>query len=145
MSLATPFRHTGVQATRKETSMGHVTKVGRVMVPVRDQDEGIEFYTGKLGFEVVADIPFGDGDRWVEVAPPAGGAALALVAARDEYPAGRMTGVALETTDARAARDDLEANGVELDGDMMGGDGTVPLLFSIKDQDGNSLMIVEAN
>ena len=25
----------------------------------------------------------------------------------------------------------------------MGGDGTVPLLFSIKDQDGNSLMIVD--
>ena len=26
---------------------------------------------------------------------------------------------------------------------MMGGDGTVPLLFSFKDQDGNSLMVAE--
>ena len=55
-----------------------------------------------------------------------------------------MTGIALDTKDAKAARDELDSRGVELDGEMMGGDGTVPLVFSIKDQDGNSLMIVEA-
>ena len=55
--------------------MPQVTKVGRVMVPVSDQDAGIAFYTGALGFSLVADVPFGDGERWVEVAPPGGGAA----------------------------------------------------------------------
>ena len=44
----------------------------------------------------------------------------------------------------KAAREELDSRGVQLDGELMGGDGTVPLLFSIKDQDGNSLMIVEA-
>ena len=38
------------------------------MVPVSDQDR-VEFYTGKLGFTVSADVPFGNGERWVEVAP----------------------------------------------------------------------------
>ena len=56
-----------------------VTKVGRVMVPVTDQDKAIEFYVDKLGFEVTADVPFGNGDRWVEVTPSNGGAAIALV------------------------------------------------------------------
>jgi catechol 2,3-dioxygenase-like lactoylglutathione lyase family enzyme len=59
--------------------MPEITKVGRVMVPVSDQDQAISFYTTRLGFSVAADVPFGDGDRWVEVAPPGGGAAVALV------------------------------------------------------------------
>ena len=48
----------------------HITQVGRVMVLVSDQDRAIAFYVEKLGFELRADVPFGDGDRWVEVAPP---------------------------------------------------------------------------
>jgi len=47
--------------------MPKITRLGRVMVPVSDQDEAIGFYTGALGFSVVADVPFGDNDRWVEV------------------------------------------------------------------------------
>ena len=125
--------------------MSHDTRVGRIMVPVRDQDAGIDFYRRTLGFELVADVPFGEGDRWVEVAPPGGGAALALVPARDEYDVGRMTGIALDTADARAAYDDLKAQGVDVDAELMGGDGVVPALFFFRDQDGNSLMIVESS
>ena len=58
--------------------MPKTTRIGRVMVPVSDQDDAIDFYTEKLGFSVAADVPFGDDDRWVEVAPQAGGASLAL-------------------------------------------------------------------
>jgi catechol 2,3-dioxygenase-like lactoylglutathione lyase family enzyme len=125
--------------------MSHVTRVGRVMVPVRDQDAGIEFYTGMLGFELVADVTFGDGDRWVEVTPPGGGTALALVPRRGAFDVGRMTGVALETADARVAYDDLKAKGVDVDAELMGGDGTVPKLFFFRDHDGNSLMIGESS
>jgi len=124
--------------------MSPVTQVGRVMVPVADQDSAIAFYTGKLGFELAADIPFGDGERWVEVTPPQGGTALALVPSRGDYEAGRMTGIALETTDARAVHAELTAKGVDVDAETMGGDGTVPLLFFFRDQDGNTLMVVES-
>ena len=47
-------------------SSTRISEVGRVMVPVADQDRAIEFYVGTLGFEKRADIPFGHGDRWVE-------------------------------------------------------------------------------
>ena len=123
--------------------MPRITQMGRVIVPVADQDEAIAFYTSKLGFSVIADVPFGEGDRWVEVAPPGGGAAIALTPPQGEFQPGRMTGIALESADARADHADLKQDGVDVDDELMGGDGTVPLLFSIRDQDANQLMIVE--
>src|SRR5205085_10455142 len=87
--------------------VSRITQVGRVMVPVADQDAAIAFYTDKLGFSLATDVAFGDGERWVEVAPPGGGAALALGPPQGDYQPGRMTGVALETADARADRDEL--------------------------------------
>lgn len=124
--------------------MPRITQVGRVMVPVSDQDAGIAFYTSTLGFSLVADVPFGEGDRWVEVAPPGGGTSLALVPPRGDYQAGRMTGIALESGDPRADHAELKEQGVDVDAELMGGDGTVPLLFFFRDRDGNQLMLVEA-
>ena len=123
--------------------MPGINRVGRVMVPVADQDAAIAFYREKLGFEVTADIPFGDGERWVEVTPAAGGASLALVPPRGEYQTGRMTGIALDTSDAAAMQRELKAMGVDVDEEAMGGDGTVPPLFFIRDGDGNRLMVVQ--
>lgn len=123
--------------------MTSITRVGRVMVPVGDQDAAIRFYTRMLGFELTTDVPFGDGERWVEVAPPGGGASLALVPSRGDYRTGRTTGIALSTADARAARDELKAKGVDVDSELMGGDGTVPPLFFFRDHDANTLMVVE--
>jgi catechol 2,3-dioxygenase-like lactoylglutathione lyase family enzyme len=120
-----------------------ITQVGRVMLPVSDQDQAISFYTSKLGFSLVSDVPFGDGERWVEVAPPAGGAAIALVPPRGEYQTGRMTGIALESADPRADHAELKAAEVDVDAELMGGDGTVPLLFFFRDRDANQLMIVQ--
>jgi len=120
-----------------------ITKLGRVIIPVSDQDAAIAFYTEKLGFSVTADVPYGNGDRWIEVAPPDGGAAIALSTPMGGFQAGRETGIALETSDARAAHEELKGRGIDVDADLMGGDGTVPLLFGFRDGDGNGLMIVE--
>jgi catechol 2,3-dioxygenase-like lactoylglutathione lyase family enzyme len=124
--------------------MPRITQVGRVIVPVADQDEAIAFYTSKLGFSVVADVPFGDGERWVEVAPPGGGTAIALTPPQGDYQPGRMTGIALQSPDPRADHAELKENGVDVDEELMGGDGTVPLLFFFRDHDANHLMIVES-
>jgi catechol 2,3-dioxygenase-like lactoylglutathione lyase family enzyme len=121
-----------------------ITHVGRVMVPVSDQDTAIAFYTDKFGFSLVADVPFGEGERWVEVAPPGGGTAFALVPPHGDYQPGRMTGIALESTDPRADHAALKTSGVDVDPELMGGDGTVPLLFFFRDRDANTLMIVES-
>jgi catechol 2,3-dioxygenase-like lactoylglutathione lyase family enzyme len=124
--------------------MPRITQLGRVRVPVSDQDEAIAFYTSRLGFSLAANIPFGDGERWVEVAPPGGGAAVALVPPRGEYQPGRMTGIALTSTDPQADHAELKEAGVDVDAELMGGDGTVPLLFFFRDHDANQLMVVEA-
>jgi catechol 2,3-dioxygenase-like lactoylglutathione lyase family enzyme len=123
--------------------MPRIDRVGRVMVPVGDQDAAIAFYTERLGFSLVADVAFGEADRWVEVAPPGGGAALSLVPPRGDYKTGRMTGIALTSPDVRADHAALQAAGVDVDAEIMGGDGTVPLLFFFRDLDGNHLMLVE--
>ena len=123
--------------------MSQISQLGRVIVPVSDQDKAIAFYTEKLGFSLAADVPFGEGERWVEVTPPGGGATLALVPPRGDYQTGRMTGVALDSGDARADHAELKEKGVDVDDELMGGDGTVPLLFFFRDGDGNHLMLVE--
>ena len=123
--------------------MPRISKIGRVMVPVSDQDAGIAFYVETLGFSLAADVPFGDGDRWGEVAPPDGGAAIALVPPQGEYAVGRMTGIALASRDPRADHAELSGKGVDVDAELMGGDGTVPLMFFLRDHDGNQLLIVE--
>ena len=44
----------------------------------------------------------------------------------------------------RIVIEDNRIAGVDVDDDLMGGDGTVPALFYFRDLDGNTLMIVEA-
>jgi catechol 2,3-dioxygenase-like lactoylglutathione lyase family enzyme len=123
--------------------MAQVQQLGRVIIPVSDQDAAIAFYTEKLGFTVSTDIPFGENDRWVEVTPSGGGAAIALSKGQGEYQPGRETGIALMSPDPKADHEELKNAGVQVDDELMGGDGVVPLLFGLKDVDGNGLMIVE--
>lgn len=124
--------------------MPSFTTLGRVLVPVADQDRAIAFYTTTLGFTKTADDPFGEGDRWVEVTPPGGGTAVALVPPQGSYETGRMTGIALESADVRADHDELRRQGVDVDDHLLGGDGQVPLMFFFRDGDGNTLMVVQA-
>jgi catechol 2,3-dioxygenase-like lactoylglutathione lyase family enzyme len=44
--------------------------IGYVSLLVRDYDEAIAYFTGKLGFELVEDTDLGNGKRWVLIAPP---------------------------------------------------------------------------
>jgi predicted enzyme related to lactoylglutathione lyase len=46
-----------------------ITRLIRVTILVRDQDEALAFYTEKLGFAKRADVSFGPGMRWLTVAP----------------------------------------------------------------------------
>lgn len=47
-----------------------VSYLGLVTVVVRDYDEAIAFYVGRLGFELVEDTQLSEEKRWVVVAPP---------------------------------------------------------------------------
>lgn len=52
--------------------------VRKVVVPVDDQERAKEFWTNRVGFQVVQDEQFGAGNRWLEVAPPDGAVILVL-------------------------------------------------------------------
>jgi catechol 2,3-dioxygenase-like lactoylglutathione lyase family enzyme len=44
-------------------------KIGHITILVNDYDEAIDFYTNTLGFTLITDNSFGEGMRWVTVAP----------------------------------------------------------------------------
>ena len=49
-----------------------------VIIFVRDQDRSLRFYVDKLGFRVVVDHRFENGQRWIEVAPADGNAHIGI-------------------------------------------------------------------
>ena len=57
----------------------HIPGVGTVYLAVSDQDRALAFYRDKLGFEVRTDTEFGEGFRWIEVAPAGAYTVIALV------------------------------------------------------------------
>jgi catechol 2,3-dioxygenase-like lactoylglutathione lyase family enzyme len=129
-----------------ETQSGagtRITQVGTVIVPVGDQDDAIDFYTGKLGFEKRADVPFGEGERWVEVAPPGAATTIALIPPREGEPVGIDTHVGFTTDDAEADHATLQGRGVDADAELLRVGGPVPPMFWFRDPDGNSFLIVE--
>ena len=69
----------------------HLKFVG---IPVADQDRALAFYRDRLGFEVVVDMPMGDGQRWIKLRLP-----------------GATTGVVLFTPPGHADRIGTEFNG----------------------------------
>ena len=114
------------------------------MFTVASQDAAIAFYTQKLGFEVRADTRFGPNDeyRWVEVAPPGSHARLALNEPMGAPPGGGSIGV--ETADVLAEHRRLSAiGGLDLDPEPMQTPGA-PLLFMMRDPDGNHIAVVES-
>src|SRR5579859_5902806 len=46
--------------------------IAQLSLLVRDYDEAIAFYVGKLGFVLIEDTPLGEAKRWVVVAPSTG-------------------------------------------------------------------------
>ena len=121
-----------------------VTNIGVVMFTVSDQDAALAFYTEKLGFEVRSDSRFGENDemRWLEIAPPGSTARLALNPPMGAQPGGG--GIGVETTDVLGEHARLSAvGGIDLDPQPMQTPGA-PLMFMLRDPDGNVVVVVEA-
>jgi len=126
--------------TTKTTLSG----IGVAMFTVADQDAALAFYTEKLGFEVRSDTRFGEHNemRWLEVAPPGSHARLALNPPMGGQPGGSSIGV--ETPDVLGEHKRLSAiGGIDLDPEPMRMPGA-PLLFMLRDPDGNHIAVVEA-
>ena len=118
----------------------HISRLATVAVPATDPDRSLAFYVGKLGFEKRRDIPFGEGQRWIEVAPAGSVTTIALAPPGGVMP-GVDTGIRLATADCEADHRDLRDRGADVD-EIMRWPG-VPPMFSLRDPDGNTLYVVE--
>jgi catechol 2,3-dioxygenase-like lactoylglutathione lyase family enzyme len=126
------------------TTATRISHIGVVCIPVSDQERALEFYVGTLGMEKRADVPFGNGYRWIEVAPAGSTTTIAIVPPPPGKPTGNMeTGIGLHTADADAVHAELKAAGVDVDDEVSRMGDPVPPLFWLRDPDDNSLMIVE--
>ena len=121
--------------------MNAITDVTCVSVLVTDQDDGLAFFTGKLGFEIRRDAPIPGAARWLTVAAP--GAAVEVALRHDPDRAGGETGIRFTTTDAEADHVRLSRQGVAV-ADLLRWPG-VPPMFKFKDPDGNIFTLIEAS
>lgn len=119
-----------------------ITDVRTVAVPVTDQNQAVDFYVDKLGFEKRMDAEFQPGMRWIEVAPPDAAVSIALPPVQGGT-SGTDTGIRLATTSAQTEHAALAARGVDVD-ELLLWPG-VPPMFSFRDPDGNTLYVVETS
>jgi catechol 2,3-dioxygenase-like lactoylglutathione lyase family enzyme len=120
-----------------------ITQVGTAMVPVSDQEQALEFYLDKLGFEKRTDTPYGEGDRWIEVAPAGAATTIALVPPREGESVGIETRLGFTSEDIDADHADLKARGVDVDEAVMRMGDPVPPMFFFRDQDGNKFLVAQ--
>ena len=122
---------------------------------VRDQDEALEFYVGKLGFRVHTDVKNGE-YRWLTVqhpeqpsfqlglfapGPPVLDAATAETL-RAMVAKGAMPPLVLVVDDCRAACERMRARGVEFTQEPVDRYGSVDAGF--RDPSGNGWKVIQA-
>jgi catechol 2,3-dioxygenase-like lactoylglutathione lyase family enzyme len=98
--------------------MSNISRISVISIPVSDQDRAKAFYAETLGFDVLADGEFGDGQRWIQLAPEGSdNTSITLTTWFDDYPPGTVRGNLLEVRDLDDAKVELSQRGLEFEGD----------------------------
>ena len=119
-------------------------KVKVVSISVNDQAKALAFYTEKLGFKVVTDMPDGQGGRWLELTPPDGETHIVIYPPVGENQrVGGFSNILFSSADVKKTYEDLSTRGVKI---------TVPLneqpwgtSFQFSDVDGNEFLVSSNN
>lgn len=119
-----------------------VKHIALVSIPVSDQDRAKSFYTETLGFELVADNPYGEGQRWIQVAPKGAATGLTLVTWFETMSPGSTKGLVLETDDVDTAYKELAARGVRFNGPVK--EQFWGRFATFNDPDGNGWVLQQA-
>lgn len=121
-----------------------ITKIANVIVPADDQDKALQFYTEVLGLEKRLEAPFGDGSRWIEVAPTGSDTVIAICPPGPNVKAGgKETGITLQTNDVDAYHAQLKQRGVDVDAEVSRFGDPVPPMFWFRDPEKNNLQVIE--
>ena len=111
-----------------------------VSVPVRDQNTAVQFWTEKLGFQIMTDQPFNEKQRWIELGLPGNPTRVVLfqMDGWDER-IGKFMNVVFYADDVQRTYDELTARGVEfLASPKKEAWGTSSIF---KDQDGSQFVL----
>ncbi len=95
-----------------------INRLNHVVIIVPEYEEALAYYVDVLGFEKHADMPLGDGFRWLTVAPKnQSDVRIVLSKATDpveEDLIGKVRGWVFEVDDCKNACEDLVTKGVKL-------------------------------
>jgi catechol 2,3-dioxygenase-like lactoylglutathione lyase family enzyme len=122
-----------------------IMRLATVFLPVADQDRSLAFFRDQLGFDVRSDTTYGEGARWIEVAPPGSTTVIALNGPSDQRPEfqpGAMAPFSFDTDDLDAAMAVLGSRGVEFDEPMRLPPPVPPMVY-FRDPDGNQMLLVQ--
>ncbi|WP_313693876.1 VOC family protein [Halorarum halobium] len=126
-----------------------ITQIGRTTVLVEEYEEALAFYTGTLGFDVIADVELDGGFRALHVGPAGeSGSGLWLMEATGEEERaliGNQTGsqpaFVLYTDEIRETYETLAERGVEFSGEPEAGPSGSNVHF--EDPYGNRIVLAE--
>ena len=107
-----------------------------VSIPVRDQNQALDFYTKKLGFTIMTDQPFDGKQRWIELGMPGGETRVVLFTSDGHQDRiGTFSNVVFVSDDVEKTYNELSARGVEFEKPPVKESWGTSAVF--KDQDGN--------
>jgi catechol 2,3-dioxygenase-like lactoylglutathione lyase family enzyme len=126
-----------------------MNKVGHVTVLVKNYNEAIKFYTESLGFKLLSDNAFGNGYRWVTVAPQKDNqTAIVFVEADTQEKLARLGSQAANhvfltiiTDDCLRDYEDMQAKGVKFYGEPTDAPWGIEVVF--EDLYGNRFDLIQ--
>lgn len=126
-------------------------KIGHVSILVRNYDEAIDFYINKAGFVLLSDNNFGNGMRWVTVAPSKDSeTAIVFVEANTNEKAERVGNQAanhvflvVQTDDCYRDYEEMKSKGVNFFGEPKEVPWGIEVVF--EDLYGNRLDLLQHN
>jgi lactoylglutathione lyase len=83
------------------------SRVGQIMLYVKNQDAAVSFWTEKLGFVVISEEELDQGFRWIEIAPQKG-AETSIILHNKEFVAKMSPELNLDTPSLMFFTENLE-------------------------------------
>ena len=120
-----------------------ITGIASTSIFVKDQQESLNFWVEKVGFEVICDLQLESNFRWVEIAPRSSDSSInlypkSLISKKDLIP---MPVIVFRTNDIQSTFNYLKARGVTFSRDPLKSILGIHAMF--KDVDGNEFLILE--
>ncbi len=120
-----------------------ITGIASTSIFVKDQQESLNFWVDKVGFEVICDLLLESNFRWVEIAPRSSDSSMnlypkSLISKKDLKP---MPVIVFRTNDIRSTFNNLKARGVTFSRNPLKSILGIHAMF--KDVDGNEFLILE--